>query len=101
METPTTLPRQWLLRALDLETDRGHGPVHLSQTGLRAFREALEETAGDGPGVRRAKLDAYAARLRRARPDVISLAIRLRRCLAALDDGLDAAREETDRVLSE
>jgi ribose 1,5-bisphosphate isomerase len=103
METGAPLPRHWMLRALDLETDRDHGADHLSREGVLAFREAVTEaweTGGDPAAIRR-KLEAYAQRLRRAQPSMAPLAGRLGRCVAALEGGREATLAEADAVLAE
>lgn len=96
------LPRHWLLRALQLETDREQDPDHLSREAVRAFRAALEEawTAEAAPEAARHSLHAYAARLRRARPSAASLAARLAPCVAALEQDRAAALASVDAVLA-
>jgi translation initiation factor 2B subunit (eIF-2B alpha/beta/delta family) len=103
METRPRLPRQWLLRALDLETDRQGDAARLAREAVRAFRDAAEEawTPEADPGQVRALLDAYGAKLRRAAPGATDLPARLDRCLAAADRGREAVLAETDAILAE
>jgi translation initiation factor 2B subunit (eIF-2B alpha/beta/delta family) len=103
MESGVTLPRHWRLRALELEADRAHGATHVSREAVRAFREAVEEAwkADADPAQVRALLHEYAVRLRRTHPTMISLAHRLDQCVAALDEGREAALAAADAALTE
>jgi translation initiation factor eIF-2B subunit delta len=103
METGVNLPRHWLLRALQLETDRAHGATHLSREAVRAFREAIEEawTPDADPNEVRGRLEAYRIRLERTHRTMVSMAHRLHRCAAALENGRDAALAEADAALAE
>jgi translation initiation factor 2B subunit (eIF-2B alpha/beta/delta family) len=97
------LPRHWLLRALDLETDHKCGAGALSLEAVKAFREAVEEawTPEVDPAAARAQLQDYARRLTQAQPSMAPLALRLDRCTAALENGREGALAEADAVLRE
>jgi methylthioribose-1-phosphate isomerase len=103
MSNGGSLPRHWLLRSLEIETDRAHGSGRLAREALRAFRDALEEawTPEADPDAVRAQLEAYAGRLRRAQPGLASLGAMLDRSVAALKNGREAALAETEAVLQE
>jgi translation initiation factor eIF-2B subunit delta len=97
------LPRHWLLRALDLETDRNSGAGTLSLEAVTAFREAVEEawtSEADSTAVR-TQLQDYARRLAQAQPSMAPLALRLDRCAAALENGREGALAEVAAVLGE
>jgi methylthioribose-1-phosphate isomerase len=102
MEAKGALPRPWLLRALDLETSQADA-AQVSRETLQALREALEEAwtpTADDDAVR-AQLQAYVARLRRARPGDAALTSALDRAVAAFASGRDAALAELDAILRE
>lgn len=103
MEPAVDLPRLWRLQALDLETDRTSGPTEFSLAAVAALRQAVVEawTETAPPAEVRLLLDAYAVRLRRARPTCAPLAARLQRLVAALAQGRDAALHEADRLVQE
>lgn len=96
-----SLPRHWLLKALDLETDRSRSGTELACEAVRALREAIVEAwAPDAdPDRARADLERYAARLKRAQPGAGALASMLDRCAAALPKGPEAALAESDAIL--
>lgn len=98
-----SLPRHWLLRALDLETDRSLTGTELARAAVRALRDAIEEawTAEADPARARADLESYTARLKRSHPGAGAMARMLDRCTAALAGGREAALAEVDGVLSE
>ena len=104
MEGGTALPRHWLLRALDLETTtRELDPAELRRQVALAFREALEEAwtpEADPAGVR-TRLEAYAGRLRKARPGDVALGSLLDRALPATGSSREAALAELDRLTGE
>jgi methylthioribose-1-phosphate isomerase len=99
-----TLPRHWLLRALDLEPKPEEDPAQMSREAIRAYREAVEEAwkPGTDPQVAAAQLESYAQRLRQARPGDTLLACALQRALRKLPEGCEAVRsslrESLDRA---
>jgi translation initiation factor 2B subunit (eIF-2B alpha/beta/delta family) len=95
------LPRHWLLRALDLETDRKSGAGALSLEAVKAFGDAVNEawTPDADPAAARAQLQDYARRLMQAQPSMAPLATRLERCSGALGHGREAALAEVEAVL--
>jgi translation initiation factor 2B subunit (eIF-2B alpha/beta/delta family) len=104
MEGGTALPRHWLLRALDLETTtRDLDPSELRRQVALAFREALEEawTPEADPAAVRARLEAYAGRLRKARPGDVALGAMLDGALPAAGASREAALAELDRLTNE
>ncbi|MFN3648413.1 MAG: hypothetical protein ACK47B_02430 [Armatimonadota bacterium] len=95
------LPREWLLQALELETNREAGSEQLVRQAVDTFRAALEQAwtpDADAEQVR-SQLSAFAARLRRARSESTALAQALERVEAALRRGREAALAETEAVL--
>jgi len=102
MQAPPQLSRHWLLRALDLETNRHFGPGRLATEAVQAFREAATEawTPEADPDEARARLQAYAARLRRSRP-CAPMALRLDRCVRALQGDRETALAELQSILTE
>lgn len=103
MEGGLKLPRHWLLRALELETDRDRSPSELVREAVGAFRDAVAEswTPDADEETVRGRLQIYAARLERARPGSPAIASRLRLCTAALAQGRDAALAGVEEVLRE
>jgi len=102
MEASGALPKLWLLRALDLETSQADA-AEVSRATLQALRDALEEAwtpAADAAEVR-SRLEAYAGRLRRARPGDAQLNAALDRAVAALPLGRELALAEMDAILHE
>jgi translation initiation factor 2B subunit (eIF-2B alpha/beta/delta family) len=94
------LPRPWLLRALDLETDRASGSGELSLAALRAFRGAAAELAADENPAAAAQLHAYAEQLRRSAARAADLPGYLAAAEAKVPDGPAAVAAEIDRILA-
>lgn len=90
-----SLPRHWLLRALELEPARGEDTVKAGRDAIRAFLEAAEEAwpADRDPGEATSQLEEYALRLRRARPGDAALTAALSEAMSAIPRGREALLE--------
>lgn len=97
-----SLPRHWLLRALELEPTCGEDPVLAGRDAICAFLEAAQEawTAERDSSEATALLEAYAFRLRRARPSDPVVAAALCEALSALHRGRDAVLASVNDFLA-
>lgn len=103
MSSGTTLPKAWLLRALDLETDPEGGTSDRVGEALLALKEAAAEAwnAPNEPANAGRKLEQYAERLQRAFTGVPSAAVWLRRSLSRVSAGKEAVLQDLESALTE
>lgn len=102
MSPGITLPRPWLLRALELETTPLDGGTTIVRAALQALQEAAAELPENlDPQAARAQLETYAARLCRAQAGNASLLYYVERALAALPTAREAAPAAFGAVLDE
>lgn len=97
-----TLPRHWLLRALELEPTPEQDQAEASRAAVLAFRDAVGEAwTGDTEAAEAiSQLEAYAQRLRRARPGDALLGAALDQALASLPQGRDAVLAALDESVT-
>lgn len=103
MSADSPLPKSWLLRSLDLETDSDAGPSRQVRNVLGALGQAADElrAAGESFEDSERRLDAYAERLRRAVPDLPMLGYWLTRIFARRGEDLASFAAEIAGVLEE
>lgn len=103
MSAEAPLPKTWLLRSLEIETDSDAGPTQQVRRVLGALLQAAEDlkAASEPPMESARRLTLYRERLQRAVPDLPLVHHWMARAMARVEAGLEAVAHDVEAALAE